>query len=92
MVNNSEYADLPAETQALLRVLVETRPIPRAVVLLNPQLESQLQQAITARLVGMDSSGTAQSALEAFDKTSKFDALAPEQQQQLQSLYDLSQQ
>jgi phosphonate transport system substrate-binding protein len=92
VVNNSEYAGLPAETQALLRVLVETQPIPRAVVVLNSQLDSQLQQAITATLVGMDSSGPAQSALEAFDKTSKFDALAAEQQKQLQNLYDLSQQ
>jgi phosphonate transport system substrate-binding protein len=91
VVNNSEYAELPAETQALLRVLAETQPIPRAVVLLNPQLDSQLQQAITAKLVGMESSGAAQSALEAFDGTSKFDVLAAEQQKQLQSLYALSQ-
>lgn len=92
VVNNSEYAELPAETKALLRVVVETQPIPRAVVLLNSQLDGQLQQAVTATLVGMDGSGAAQSALETFDGTSKFDVLAAEQQQQLQSLYALSQQ
>jgi phosphonate transport system substrate-binding protein len=92
VINNNEYAALPKETQALLRVLVETQPIPRAVVLLNSQLDSQLQQAVTATLIGMDSNSAAQSALETFDKTSKFDALAAEQQKQLQSLYTLSQQ
>ncbi|HYF62667.1 MAG TPA: phosphate/phosphite/phosphonate ABC transporter substrate-binding protein [Herpetosiphonaceae bacterium] len=92
VVNNSEYAELPAETRATLRVLVETEPIPRAVVLINSQLDSQLQQAVTAILTGMNSDGAAQSALEAFDGTSQFDVLAAEQQKQLQSLYALSQQ
>lgn len=92
VINNIEYNELKPETKKQLWVLVETQPIVRAVVMFNSNLDPVLQTAIIDILSTMHENPNGKNALATFDRTSKFEVLTADEQQQLQKLYDLAKQ
>ncbi len=73
VVDNITYERfIPAETRAELVVLGETESVPRQLVLVSPDMDEELQEAIKKILLEMDDSESGSTVLKTF-LTTKFD-------------------
>jgi phosphonate transport system substrate-binding protein len=94
VLDNETYMEIPEETRAQLVVLAETEPLPRHLVVVQPDLEPELVEAISALLVGLDEAEGGQAILETFEETAQFDEF-PEGSQtalsRMRELYELVQ-
>jgi phosphonate transport system substrate-binding protein len=91
--NQTFFGDIPEETQADLLILAETESFPRQVVMLRPQVEPALQEALKTLLVELDETPAGKLVLEQ-NLTSQYDEF-PEGAEaalaRMQTLYELVQ-
>ena len=73
VTDNARWASFPADVTGGLTILAETDAVPRQVVLVQPGLDEKLQAAIMQILLSMNETEEGKLALEAFDKTARFD-------------------
>ncbi len=66
VIDNVTLGRLPEETQAELRVIAETKDVPRQLVLVNHALDDELVNALQTELLAMDENEAGQAALETF--------------------------
>lgn len=69
VIDNVSFGRLPAETQAELKIIAETEDVPRQMVLLRPEMDATLVEAIKILLLEMDETAEGAAALEAFQTT-----------------------
>ncbi|RMG10317.1 MAG: phosphate/phosphite/phosphonate ABC transporter substrate-binding protein [Cyanobacteria bacterium J055] len=74
-IDSATFERIPEATRAQLTILAETETVPRHMILMTPQMDSQRQEAIAEILVKMDENPEGKSILEGFDQTSQFDRL-----------------
>lgn len=74
-IDSASFERIPEATRAQLTILAETETVPRHIILMTPQMDSQRQEAIAEILVKMDENPEGQSILEGFDETAQFDRL-----------------
>lgn len=75
-IDSASFERIPETTRAQLTILAETESVPRHMVLITPQMEPELQEAVADILIQMDGNPEGLSILEGFDRTSKFDRLS----------------
>jgi len=63
----------PEEAREKTLILAETESVPRQVVMIRPGVDPELEAAIIDLLVNIHEDDTAVEALDAFDKTTRFD-------------------
>ena len=76
--SDQDFREQLGDREAELRVIHETVSVPRQLVAHRPGLDPTLLAALTDVMVKMDADAEGRQVLEAFQKTSKFDALPPE--------------
>lgn len=69
VIDNSTFSRLPAETQAQLKIVAQTEDLPRQMVLVRANMESELMEAIRAELLAVEETETGRAALELFQTT-----------------------
>ncbi|MGB3558665.1 MAG: phosphate/phosphite/phosphonate ABC transporter substrate-binding protein [Geitlerinemataceae cyanobacterium] len=74
-VDSATFERIPPTTRDRFTILAETETVPRHMVLMTPQMESQRQEAIAEILVKMDEDPQGKPILEAFSQTAQFDRL-----------------
>jgi len=73
VLDNVTFGELPEETRQQLVILAESEMVPRQVVMVRPNMEPELKEAISQILMGLDDSEEGQVILETLKKTDRFD-------------------
>jgi phosphonate transport system substrate-binding protein len=94
VVDNVTFSRLPEETQAQLKIVAATEDVPRQMVLVRPDMDAALVEAIRTALLQMDESEEGRAALESFQTTefAEFEEGAEAALARMRTLYDLVQQ
>ncbi|NTW03232.1 MAG: phosphate/phosphite/phosphonate ABC transporter substrate-binding protein, partial [Oscillochloris sp.] len=87
--SNQDYRDIPEATRQQLRVLYETPPVPRQLVLTRVGMAPELRERIASLLIALSDQPEGSSILEAFEKTARFDTLPSATQTELQRFQEL---
>ncbi|NTV64822.1 MAG: phosphate/phosphite/phosphonate ABC transporter substrate-binding protein [Oscillochloris sp.] len=87
--SNQDYRDIPAETRQQLRVLYETPPVPRQLVLTRAGMAPQLRERIADLLIALGDQPEGARIREAFEETARFDALPAAAQTEIQRFQEL---
>lgn len=78
---------LPQIFQEDMKIFAQSKPLPRAMELVRGDLELSIKRRLKEVLLAADKDPKAQSALIAYQKTTKFDELSGDQLQDLRNLY-----
>lgn len=70
--------EIPEQVKQQLQVIHTSQAIPRSLVLIRPDLSSELKQNMLLVLLAAHESEEGKQALKAYKKTKKFDAITPE--------------
>lgn len=73
VVDDETFLDIPEKARDTLTVLFETEKVPRQVVVVCPNMDPALLEAIKTILMGMHETIEGQTVLKKFKKTAKFD-------------------
>lgn len=73
VIDDENFLDIPEKTRAALNILAETERIPRQLVVVRPNMDPGLVEAVKTVLMGMDQTKEGQAVLKKFKKTAKFD-------------------
>ncbi|PJF39451.1 MAG: phosphate ABC transporter substrate-binding protein [Phototrophicales bacterium] len=73
-LDNIAFSEIPEDVREQLTIIAETEPVPRSVVVAQPEMDEALQDAIIALLVELDETESGLEILTTF-KTSRFDEL-----------------
>ncbi len=87
-IDAPSFEEIPESTRSQVTVIAQTETVPRQVVLFEPNMEPQLQAAISGALVSMEETPQGKSILRQFGETSQFDRI-PGQHDPLQSVREL---
>ncbi|MGD1931408.1 MAG: phosphate/phosphite/phosphonate ABC transporter substrate-binding protein [Leptolyngbyaceae cyanobacterium] len=88
-LDNGTFAALPEEVRSAMRIVLETDPVARHIVLVSAQTSAEQSNAIKDVLLSMDASSEGQATLESFENTAKFDEFPVEQSiDRLEELYN----
>jgi phosphonate transport system substrate-binding protein len=93
-VDNYTFLNIPEETRSSLTILAETEPLPRQVVVVKPDIDPPLLEAIETLLAEMHSTAPGRLVLEKFKNTARFDNFPVGKEralERMQSLYRLVQ-
>jgi len=83
--SDQDLKDVPADVMGQLVTLLETKPVPRFLVLAPPGMDQTLVDAIKTLLLGLDQTPEGPDILKTFEKTAKFDEV-PNAQAMLASM------
>lgn len=89
VIPSGDFEDLAYEVKNQLQVLDRTTSIPRHIVLAHPGMEEALQARIVDLLLSMDQTPEGQAALDAFQRTKKFDVFQQGPEEAMEELREL---
>ncbi|MEM7591229.1 MAG: phosphate/phosphite/phosphonate ABC transporter substrate-binding protein [Cyanobacteria bacterium P01_A01_bin.83] len=92
-IDNQSYDKLPTEIKDTTIILAETEKIPRHLVLVQPNMSSEIVEDISTQLLRMEQTESGKVVLEQFDRTKKFDNFSVEENlSRMQELYQRTKQ
>jgi phosphonate transport system substrate-binding protein len=86
--NWEDSGDMPPHIKPEMEIIYRTEFVPRSVILLRRDLPTEVKEVVETALINANQSTEGKAALYKFQKTSKFEAIPPEQ---LQSFTDYNQ-
>jgi phosphonate transport system substrate-binding protein len=92
-VDSQTFAEIPPETRQAMVILAKTESLPRQVVVVSPTMSPEQVEQVKQILINIDRDPQAESILEQFERTKKFDQLPSETSfERMQQIYQLVQQ
>lgn len=88
-VDSATFAEIPEATRAQLRVIGETEPLPRHVLVVAPEMDPALKEAIRDLLTQMDQTEEGQAVLATFESTARIDEFPGGAEQALARMREL---
>ncbi|MCP4363389.1 MAG: phosphate/phosphite/phosphonate ABC transporter substrate-binding protein [Chloroflexi bacterium] len=91
-VSSSDFTEIPDDFRSTLTILSDIEAVPRHVMLIGPNMDPALKEAIMALLINMNGTTEGQKILEIFEETAQFDTFPTEDSlTRMQELYGLVQ-
>ncbi len=88
-VDSRTFAKIPEEARSQMSILAKTEKVARNVVIVRPDMEPELLEAIETLLIDMDKTAEGQEILKQFGKTAKFDEFPPQESiKRMRELYE----
>lgn len=88
LTSRPDYEEIAAGRDDL-RVVAETQPVPRHVVVAGPHVDARLRTAIVDVLLAMEHDDVGSAVLQAFERTTRFEALADDDVVEIRRLIGL---
>ena len=90
VVDIETFAEIPSESRKAITLLAKTKTVPRQMVSVRQDLDTELREKIKTILINMKQTEAGKEVLNKFEKTAKFDDFPAEQSiEQLRQLYEL---